>query len=180
MFELYGIDRNSFPNNVDAWTNGLHPEDKKRAIDESIAALTGEKEYDTSFRVLHPDGKVLLIKANAKIIRDAGGTPLRITGINSDITGQKLAEEKINNLLTEKELLLKEVHHRIKNNMNTIVGMLSLQMETLKEPSAIAASNDARSRVVSIMLIYDKLYRLEFRRRSTSPLRADSGFSRWT
>jgi len=68
-------------------------------------------------------------------------------------------DEKIKTLLTEKELLLKEVHHRIKNNMNTVAGILSLQIDTLKEPTAISALNDARSRVQSMMLLYDKLYR---------------------
>lgn len=68
-------------------------------------------------------------------------------------------EEKIKALLAEKELLLKEVHHRIKNNMDTVAGILSLQIDTLKEPSAIAALNDAQSRVASMMILYDKLYR---------------------
>jgi PAS domain S-box-containing protein len=76
-----------------------------------------------------------------------------------DITDRKLAEEKIKSLLSEKELLLREVHHRIKNNMSVITGMLMLQAETLKEPSAVDALNDATSRVRSMMVLYDKLYR---------------------
>lgn len=79
--------------------------------------------------------------------------------IMSDITGRKLAEEKIETLLAEKQLMLKEVHHRIKNNMNTVTSIMTLQIDTLKEPSAIAAINDARARVYSMMLLYDKLYR---------------------
>ncbi len=78
-----------------------------------------------------------------------------------DITEQKLAEEKIKSLLEEKELLLKEVHHRIKNNMNTISSILSLQAGALTEPSAIRALNDAKNRVVSMAVLYDKLYRSE-------------------
>ena len=95
MFELYGITRESFPNNVDAWTNGLHLDDKKRAIDESNAALAGEKEFDTFFRVLHPDGTVKFLKANAMIIRDYDGKAIRMIGINRDITEQNKAEEAL-------------------------------------------------------------------------------------
>jgi len=69
------------------------------------------------------------------------------------------SEEKINNLLKEKEILLKEVHHRIKNNMNTVNGLLSLQAETVKDPAAVYALMDARNRVQSMMVLYDKLYR---------------------
>jgi two-component sensor histidine kinase len=75
-----------------------------------------------------------------------------------NITERKIAEELIKTLLAEKELILKEVHHRIKNNMATIAGILSLQAETLEEPSAKAALKDAESRVQSMMLLYNKLY----------------------
>ncbi len=69
------------------------------------------------------------------------------------------AEEKIKNLLKEKELILQEVHHRIKNNMNTISGLLALQESAMEVPAAVDALGDARSRVQSMMVLYDKLYR---------------------
>ena len=95
MFELYGIGHDIFPNNIDAWMNGLHPEDKQRAIEECNAALNGEMDFDTTFRVLHPDGKVLYLKANALVIKDNKGNPIRMIGINSDFTERKQAEESL-------------------------------------------------------------------------------------
>ena len=76
-----------------------------------------------------------------------------------DITERKEAEFRIQKLLSEKEILLQEVHHRIKNSMNTIRGLLSLQAETLEDPTAVEALKDSGSRVQSMMLLYDKLYR---------------------
>jgi PAS domain S-box-containing protein len=76
-----------------------------------------------------------------------------------DITERKIAEEKIKALFEEKQLIIKEAHHRIKNNMNTVAGIMTLQMDTLTEPTAIAALEDARSRVISMMVLYNKLYR---------------------
>ncbi|MEI7811350.1 MAG: PAS domain S-box protein [Ignavibacteria bacterium] len=78
--------------------------------------------------------------------------------IIEDITERRHAEEKIKKLLVEKEIILKEVHHRIKNNMSTITGVLALQAEHLEDPSAIRALADAESRVRSMMILYDKLY----------------------
>ena len=161
MFELYGITPESSPNTLDAWTNGLHQADKQRAIDECNSALKGEKDFDTTFRVLHPDGTIIHIKADGIVIRDSMGLPLRMIGINRDITESKLSEEKIKALLAEKELILKEVHHRIKNNMNTINSLLLLHAAGIKEPSAIAALEDAGSRIRTMMVLYDKLYRTE-------------------
>lgn len=68
------------------------------------------------------------------------------------------ASSEIKNLLTEKEIMLKEVHHRIKNNMMTIKGLLCIQAGTLTDSSAVAALHDAESRVGSMMVLYDKLY----------------------
>ena len=59
----------------------------------------------------------------------------------------------------ELAMILKEVHHRIKNNMSSIVSLLSLHASLLKEPQAIEALEDAQSRVQSMMILYDRLYR---------------------
>ncbi|PKL15893.1 MAG: hypothetical protein CVV49_19080 [Spirochaetae bacterium HGW-Spirochaetae-5] len=76
-----------------------------------------------------------------------------------DVTEKKIAEKKIESLLLEKDLLLKEVHHRIKNNMSAVSALLYLQSESLKDSAAVSALDDARNRIMSMMLIYDKLYR---------------------
>ncbi len=95
MFELYGITRDAFPSNIDAWMNGLHPEDKETAIAECQAALKGEKEFDTVFRVLQSDGTVKHLKANGLVIRGTDGCAERMLGINVDITEIKHAEKTL-------------------------------------------------------------------------------------
>jgi PAS domain S-box-containing protein len=75
-----------------------------------------------------------------------------------DITSRKMDEMKIRALLDEKELILKEVHHRIKNNMHAISSLLAMQAVKLEEPQAIMALDDASSRIQSMMLLYTKLY----------------------
>ncbi len=77
----------------------------------------------------------------------------------SDISGRKKDEKKIRNLLQEKELILKEVHHRIKNNMNTIRALLLLQGDKQENPLCTEILTDAANRVQSMMMLYDKLYR---------------------
>jgi PAS domain S-box-containing protein len=90
--------------------------------------------------------------------------PIRIKGkillysIINDITDRKIAEGKIQYLLKEKEILLKEVHHRIKNNMNIIIGILDLHCSTLDNQELIFTMKDAISRIKSMSLLYDKLY----------------------
>lgn len=69
------------------------------------------------------------------------------------------AQNRIQDLLNEKEMILKEVHHRIKNNMNTIAGMLWLQADTLKDKTAAQALLDAQGRIMNMMVLYNKLFR---------------------
>jgi PAS domain S-box-containing protein len=75
-----------------------------------------------------------------------------------DVTGFRRAEERIRGLLEEKETILREAHHRVKNYMNTLQAVLSLHARTLEEPSAIAALRDAQLRVQGMVMLYDKLY----------------------
>jgi two-component sensor histidine kinase len=89
---------------------------------------------------------------------DKNDAPLRMYGIHMDITERRRAEEQVRSLLREKETILREVHHRIKNNMGVIQSLLNLQASSVQEPKAAAALEDAANRVQSMTLLYDKLY----------------------
>jgi len=90
--------------------------------------------------------------------RDQEGRLLGVIGISHDITENVQARQRIQALLQEKDLLLREVHHRIKNNMATIGGLLGLQVSYSQDERVIVALEDARNRVNTMMLLYDKLY----------------------
>ncbi|MCA1950000.1 MAG: ATP-binding protein [Treponema sp.] len=81
-----------------------------------------------------------------------------ILGIARIFNERNMYEQQIKNLLDEKENLLKEVHHRIKNNMNTMKSLLSLQSAVLQDSGAVSALDDAQNRIESMMVLYDKLY----------------------
>ena len=95
MLQLYGLDRGTFPGGVEAWQRGVHPEDRAAAVEASAAALRGDAEYQTEFRILRPDGEVRHLRAAGLVIRDPAGHPLRMIGINWDITAQRQAERQV-------------------------------------------------------------------------------------
>ena len=92
MYALYGLREEDFSGAYAAWRNGLHADDKERGDREIEQALRGEKEFDTEFRVVWPSGEVRHIKAAAHVLRDEAGQPLRMIGVNYDITERKLLE----------------------------------------------------------------------------------------
>ena len=78
--------------------------------------------------------------------------------VGIDITKQKQAEEALRALLREKEILLQEVHHRVKNNLQIISSLLDLQSQTLKEPETLEIFRQSANRVKSMAMIHDQLY----------------------
>ncbi len=92
MYELYGLRRGEFTNVYEAWLHAIHPDDRAPAELISQQACRGERDYNPDFRVIHADGSVHYIQAYALIQRDPSGEPLRMVGINFDITARKQAE----------------------------------------------------------------------------------------
>ncbi|MBK8395654.1 MAG: GAF domain-containing protein [Leptospiraceae bacterium] len=78
---------------------------------------------------------------------------------NKNETDRIKAENEVKSLLIEKEILLKEVHHRIKNNMASVSSLLSLQSNYIDDPKVVKILEEAQNRILSMMLIYDKLYK---------------------
>ena len=95
MYALYGLKPGEFGGAYEAWLHGVHPDDRAPSNEISEQAVRGEREYDTEFRVLWPDGSVRWLKANGQVFRDERGAPLRMVGVNYDITERKETEEKL-------------------------------------------------------------------------------------
>ena len=135
-------------------------EDAKRAFGEDQTILKSGLPLHKEEKMKVANNQDTTWFATEKMpLFDNTGKIVGTFGVSSDITSRKHADDLIKSLLDEKEMILKEVHHRIKNNMNTIQAILTLQAGTLTEPSAIEALEDAGSRVRSMMVLYDKLYR---------------------
>jgi signal transduction histidine kinase len=137
MFTLYGINKNDFGGVYQAWRSGLHPEDVAWVDVEIQMAIDGDKEFDTRFRVVWPDGSIHIIRALGSIQRNVDGQAVRMIGTNWDITEQKKAEqelifakEKAEESDRLKSAFLANMSHEIRTPMNGILGF----SELLKEP----------------------------------------------
>jgi PAS domain S-box-containing protein len=158
MYALYGVKKEDFSGAYEAWLNGLHPDDRAASDETSRRALNGEKEYDTEFRVILPGGGIRTLKAIASVIRDRQGNPLRMIGVNYDITEHKHAEEVIHASLLEKETMLKEIHHRVKNNLQVISSLLGLQSSYIRDEESREIFQESQNRVKVMAQIHTMLY----------------------
>lgn len=107
------------------------------------------------------DGDIIPISLSLGTIHDTDGNRQGIVSVASDITKRKEAEEQITKSLKEKEILLSEIHHRVKNNLAVISGLLQMQIWETEDHAAETALKDSQLRVQSIALVHEKLYQSE-------------------
>jgi PAS domain S-box-containing protein len=133
---------------------------EKERVNQALRDLINEgKEYNLEYEI-NPKNKnaTRIVTSKAEIQRDENGIPVSVVGVVQDITERKLAENKIIKLLSEKELILKEVHHRIKNNMSIMEALLRLQSDQANTEASGILQN-AAGRIQSMSILYDKIYR---------------------
>jgi PAS domain S-box-containing protein len=95
MYGIYGIAGESGPTPYSVWIGCLHPDDQQSCEAEVAAALRGEREFDTEFRIVRPDGEIRYLKASARTLRSADGSAVRMTGVNFDVTERRRAELRL-------------------------------------------------------------------------------------
>jgi PAS domain S-box-containing protein len=142
------------------WTF-VHPDDLERVQADFISLLQQDRNRKSlQFRMQCKSGEFKWIGlTGVNLVNDSiiGGVLLNF----SDISERKRNEQHIKNLLSEKELILKEVHHRIKNNLSTVYSLLHFQAENMQQPEASSALKDAAMRVQSMLLLYQKLFQID-------------------
>jgi len=104
------------------------------------------------------DGTQLTVWSRWALQFDSYGRPNCILEINTDVTARKLADERLRTSLREKEVLLKEIHHRVKNNLQVIASLLSLQSEHITDSKVLVMLEEMNNRVRSIAAIHEMLY----------------------
>jgi PAS domain S-box-containing protein len=123
-------------------------------------ASMGERLEVVEIPIQCKDGSVRVVLWNSATLLDADGrTAIATIAQGQDITERKQAEAQVQASLNEKELLLSEVHHRVKNNLQIISSLLNLRFRKVRDAETRAAFEDSQARIRSIALIHERLYR---------------------
>jgi len=159
VYKIYGLDPVNDSPKYDVVVNTMTPETKDWFIKATEDALKYGKPFDGEYGLFRPDGARRYVHTRGEVIRDKEGNPVRMFGMVQDITERKRVEEQIEASLKEKEMLLREIHHRVNNNMQVISSLLWLQSEYIKDKKYLEIFRDSQNRIISMSLVHEKLYR---------------------
>jgi signal transduction histidine kinase/CheY-like chemotaxis protein/HPt (histidine-containing phosphotransfer) domain-containing protein len=188
MLRLYGLNAGSaegqFDGSYAAWLAAIHADDRAGIEEEMLAAIGGEEDFDTTFRVVWPDGTVHYLRALAVVGRSALGLPLHVTGTSWDVTSQKEAERAMresnfqlasamsraielasaaDSANKAKSDFLANMSHEIRTPMNGVIGMTRLLLDTPLDASqrryaeAVRTSADALLALINDILDFSKI-----------------------
>lgn len=159
QYRIYGYEPGAVARTYQTFRDSIHPDDRDRVMAAVRDALDDKKPYDTEFRILRDNGDIRFLHAQAVVRRNAAGEPEGMVGTILDITESKQAEDTIKASLKEKEVLLQEIHHRVKNNLQVISSLLSLQAKSSQNPDVVDALLNSERRVRVMAQVHKNLYR---------------------
>lgn len=141
----------------------VHPDDRERTYAAVARAHDprGDGRYTNQYRVIRSDGSIRWFETRAQTFFEGEGASrraVRTVGAIADITERHLMNHALKRSLHEKDTLLREVHHRVKNNLQIIASLLHFQAKKVRDPADLAAFVDGRNRLRSMILVHEKLY----------------------
>jgi PAS domain S-box-containing protein len=143
----------------------IHPDDLEKVKDHyklvrsKKAKENPEDLFVFEYRMRDIHGKWKWFYSQETIfVCNADGTVKQTIGSASDITKLKEVETRLQSSLADKEILLREVHHRVKNNLNVVDSLLSMQARYINDAEALRAISDSQRRIHTMSLIHEQLY----------------------
>jgi PAS domain S-box-containing protein len=136
----------------------VHPEEREKVAAMFQHAMRGKDGVTLEFRYQHAAGHLLWLEAVGNVLLDEDRAVVgAVLGVR-DVSERKKADDQIRASLREKEVMLKEIHHRVKNNLQVISSLLSLQSEHVQDDQVRRVLRDSQSRVRSMAIIHQRLY----------------------
>ncbi len=136
----------------------IHAEDRDWLWSKCQKALEARVHCSNTYRIVDKTGKMRWVQERATGVYAKDGTLQFIDGFIQDISESRLSEERVRAALREKEAMLKEIHHRVKNNLQIVSSLLNLQADKVNDGVVFDGLRESQNRVRSMALVHETLY----------------------
>jgi PAS domain S-box-containing protein len=161
MYNIHGFEPDEINSNAKSLISKsiecYNPEDRPLILEAFERCIKDGQGYDLEYPITRYSGEKIWIRTTARPVI-SNGRIVRVVGNFVDITNFKQAEEQINSSLKEKETLLHEIHHRVKNNMQVINSLLKLQSNSIEDEQIKEILKDSQSRVYAMAAVHETLH----------------------
>ncbi|MBN2225942.1 MAG: PAS domain S-box protein [candidate division Zixibacteria bacterium] len=127
----------------------------------NVVRHTGQAVHDVQHAIQMENGRRVLLSISAAPLFDANNDFNGMIAVLEDITLRKQIDLQLQASLKEKEILLQEIHHRVKNNLQLVSSLLSLQTESIADDSVLQVLRDCQTRIRTMALIHEALYKAD-------------------
>jgi len=155
VYRIFGRKPQESEVSYEKFLHYVHPDDRDYVDNIIKRSLTGGRRGIDHRIILH-NGEERTVHTEREVIFDQNNTPVRARGTIQDITERKKAEKALGKI---QETYIKEIHHRIKNNLQVISSLLSLEAEKFSDAKMLESFRESQNRVASMALIHEELYK---------------------
>ncbi|WP_439814763.1 sensor histidine kinase [Zavarzinia sp. CC-PAN008] len=139
----------------------IHPDDVRRLRAMTPSDIDEQGRFGVEFRLRTPDGGEIIQQARGQVRRTGRDHNVRLIGVTTDVTEDRRVKRELETALRHREMLLKEVNHRIKNSLQLISSLLSLQAQGVADAGARTLFEEALLRVRAVGMLHQRLYQTE-------------------
>lgn len=158
IFQIFEFEKDVFDPSYKAFLKRVHPEDREMVDQAYKKSLDKKETYNITHRLLFPNGKIKYVEEHATHLYKEG-KPIRSVGTIQDITEREHDKQRLKYSLQEKETLLSEIHHRVKNNLALISGFIQLQWLEEQDSQVAGKLRSNVNRIKTIANVHEQLYK---------------------
>jgi len=148
--------------NIEVWESMIHEQERAQTLAVLDQAAHADGHFCMEYRLRRRDGSYVWVEDTGLFLKDEEGLAVRMLGSMKDISQRRMQAELLQNAVHERELLLQEIHHRVKNNFQIMISLLNMQMRRLPRAEVLEPLRDVRNRLHSMLLVHEELYRQGF------------------
>ena len=161
LFRIFGLPETLSSLPFEEFKSFIHPEDIADFLEAFQKSNKTEDKLNLIYRIIRKDGVVRYLHHIGVPQKNHNGIVVRLTSTFQDVTKSFSLENILQASLVEKDVLLREVHHRVKNNLAAILGLLDMERQNTKDPAADDLLTDLGNRIKAMSTVHEKLYRSE-------------------